>query len=76
MEEIMAKRHELVEVEAILVHETHKDNEDEGAFLVNDGKVKVWVPKITCQKTPHSNGKPNWYLFEMPQDVAEEKGLV
>ncbi len=72
----MAKKHNLTTIEGILVHETSKDSEDEGAFLINDGKTKAWVPKQSCQKTPHPNGKPDWYEFEMPEDLASEKGFV
>lgn len=73
---MITKHHDLVEIEGILVWETHKESEDEGAFLITtETKEKVWVPKASCTKTPHTR-IPNRYIFEMPQNVAEDKGLV
>ena len=59
---------DLVDVEAVLKHET------DGAFLVDcGGKESVWVPKSNCElvKVP---GKHLWTLT-LPEWLAFEKGL-
>lgn len=72
----MAKHHDLVEIEGILVRETSEGFENEGAYLINTGTKKEWLPKKAVEKTAHPNGKPNWYIFDVPEDLATDKGLV
>lgn len=72
----MRKNHNLVDVDANLIVETKKQSIDEGAFLINDGKTEVWIPKACCEKNPHPSGKANLYVFTMPEDVALDKGLI
>lgn len=68
------KHHDLVEIEGMLIHETYPDSEDEGAFLIRThDKKEVWIPKKVATKT---HLKRSLYIFEMPQHVAEDKGLV
>lgn len=69
------KKHSLVEIEGILVHETG-DHPDEGGYLVKTADKKEWLPKRQVEKTPHPNGKPNWYIFDVPEDLATDKGLI
>lgn len=59
----MKKNHDLVDLELTLIHETEK------AFLLSDGKKKVWVPKSVVENNEDGT-------FTMPQSWAEEKGLV
>jgi hypothetical protein len=57
-------RSDLVEVAALLVHETEK-----AVLLDAGGPEKVWVPKSQCE----DNGDGTW---SMPERVAREKGLI
>lgn len=58
-----AGRSNLVDITAKLVHQT------DGAFLINDGKRKAWVPKSAVE----DNGDGT---FTMPESLAIEKDLV
>ncbi len=66
----MAKRgnSDLVDIDAVLVHETHPEDTESGAFLLDTGSVKVWVPKSMCQRDGNT--------FTMPEYVALDKGLI
>ncbi len=66
----MAKRgnSDLVDVDAVLVHETYPDDTESGAFLIDTGSVKVWVPKVACQRDGNT--------FTMSERLAMEKGLI
>jgi hypothetical protein len=55
--------HSLCDVTAELMHETEK------AFLLFDGKRKVWVPKNLVENNEDGT-------FTMPVWLAEEKELV
>lgn len=73
----MRKQHSNVEVEAYLVHETGSAP-DEGAFLIRiERDKKVWLPKAAVEKHPHpTNSHPDIFIFEMPEQLAIDKGLV
>lgn len=71
---MVKKNHEMVEVEGYLVHETG-ERPGEGAYLVRvEGDKKVWLPKIATEK--HPTGKPNFFIFEIPEELALDKGLI
>lgn len=59
--EIMT-RSELVDVEAMLIHQT------ELAYLLDDGKVRQWVPKSAVE----DNRDGTWTMGER---LATEKGF-
>lgn len=68
---------DLVDIECVLHHETHKGEENEGAYLVSttvSSPRKEWVPKKACQL---EGGEPptNKATLTLPQRLAEEKGL-
>lgn len=71
---MVKKNHEMVEVEGYLVHETG-ERPGEGAFLVRvEGDKKVWLPKFKVEK--HETGRPNYFIFEMPEELALDKELI
>lgn len=59
----MAKKRELVDVEAELMGETEK------AFRIYDGAKTEWVPKSYVEM--NDNG-----TFTMPEWLAQEKGFI
>lgn len=63
----MAHR-ELVDISVGLQHETEK------AWLVDDGKVKVWIPKSQGEIILNAN-KKTWTLT-IPEWLAMETGLI
>lgn len=63
----MAKS-DLVDVIVGLEHETPN------AWLVNDGKVKVWVAKSQAELELSHGGR--FYTLTLPERLAIEKGLV
>lgn len=78
----MKKNHRLIEVIGFLEHETGEGS-DEGAFLVRtwgnqdvENGVKVWLPKWRVEKNPHDSGKPDLYIFDVPEDLALDKELI
>lgn len=72
----MKKHHELVEVEGLLIHETHEEDENAGAFLIKAlNGVEEWVPKSKCTKTKVES-KRFMFIFEMPIALAEDKGFL
>ena len=60
---MVVKNHNLVDIDAELVHET------DDAFLINDGDKKVWCPKSLTENNRDGT-------FTMPEWFAEKAGLV
>jgi hypothetical protein len=60
----MGDRKKLCDIVAELEHETEK------AYLINDGGVKVWVPKSVVEYDEDTN------TFTMPEYFAKDKGLI
>jgi len=63
-------RSDLIDIAATLHHETHPDDPDAGAFLIDAGFGKVWVPKAAVEYDRAAG------TFAMPERLAKEKGLI
>lgn len=61
-------RSNLVDVIVSLDHETEK------AWLVNDGKTKVWIAKSQAELELSHGGR--FYTLTLPESLAIDKGLV
>lgn len=61
----MVKRnHELVDIDCVVHHET------DAAYLIHNGKKKVWVPKSRVEWNSDNR------TMTMPEWLAEEKELI
>ena len=54
----------LVDIDGSVVHETEK------AYLFDDGRIKVWLPKSRCEWDQADK------RMTMDRDLAYEKGLI
>lgn len=63
-----------VEFCGTLEHETKPGVPDEGAYLVADGRNKVWLPKSQVISARHINGD-DWE-FEIPEWLAKQEGII
>lgn len=58
----MKKNHDIISIPASIRHETEK------AYLIDDGKAGVWLPKSACE---FDEGE-----LQLPEWLAIDKGLV
>lgn len=58
----MKKNHDIISIPASILHETEK------AYLIDDGKKGIWVPKSACE---FDEGE-----LQISEALAIEKGLV
>lgn len=64
----MQRKHDIITLEVNLKHET------QAAYLVDDGKDGVWVPKSQAEMI---YGKDEFHgELQLPEWLAIEKGLV
>lgn len=67
----MKRHHDIVEVQVTLIHETEKAYLFDTGAIGRDGKpVHAWVPKSQCEFDPDTG------VVQMPESIAEEKGLI
>ena len=67
----MGKNHDIVEVSAVLLHETEKAYLfDSGKIDANRNAIGIWVAKSQCEFTEMDG------CLQMPEWLAIEKGFV
>lgn len=60
----------LFQFEGEIKHETEK------AYLVNDGTQEIWIPKSQVGNNGPIEMPSGLHGFDIPEWLAEEKGLV
>lgn len=66
----MPKKKELYDFACKLVHQT---GDEGGAYLLDDGTKKVWIPKSVAELEKQRDGT---YICTIPMNWAEDKELI